>query len=88
MEFFGKIGREGEKRMQSMVDILKSLLESRVPRSASAKLCCGALVNWLEMAKGRSGFFQKSILCLSVIGYFVCAHKKLNINAGSHALEL
>ena len=23
MEFFGKIGREGEKRMQSMVDILQ-----------------------------------------------------------------
>jgi hypothetical protein len=55
MEFFG--------RMQNMVDILQPffLPEFRVPRSVSAKLCYGALVNWLEMSEGRSRFFQKSI---------------------------
>jgi hypothetical protein len=49
---------------------------------------------WLEMTKGRSKFFQKSILCLGVIGYFVCAHEKAlsqrrNDRTGrGHALEL
>jgi hypothetical protein len=79
MEFFGKRQRRAEDgRYTGKHFYLNSMFHDQSLQSYAV----GGLVNWLEMSEG-AGFFQKSILCLGMIGYFVCAYEKLNIDVGT-----